>query len=179
MTVKERIREFIKYKGLSERKFCLSIDVSAAFVNSIVKSIQPDKVERIALQYPELNITWLLTGKGEMINTPEDFSGNSEIKDDRPSIPAYVLDIIKDERKSHDVMNQELLKQNSILIEQQNMMIGMISGQLEDSRKTQRETVNIMIDINSNLENLKAEISANKKETAHPDDLAECAGAER
>jgi hypothetical protein len=67
MTVKERINEFIKYKGIKARAFCSSIDVSFSYVNSIRKSIQPEKLKKITEVYPELNPIWLMTGEGEMI----------------------------------------------------------------------------------------------------------------
>ena len=70
MGVKERLREFIKYKKISERAFCETIGgVSFSYVNSIRKSIQPDKLKRITDAYPELNPMWLMTGDGEMLNT--------------------------------------------------------------------------------------------------------------
>jgi transcriptional regulator with XRE-family HTH domain len=69
MSVKERIREFLKSKSISERAFCLSIGVSTAYVGNIRMSIQPDKLDRIAQVYPELNLTWLMTGQGEMVNS--------------------------------------------------------------------------------------------------------------
>lgn len=71
MSVKERLIEFIKFKGISKSEFCREIEVSSAFVTSIVKSIQPDKIERITLKYPELNPGWLLTGEGEMLKPPK------------------------------------------------------------------------------------------------------------
>lgn len=68
-TVKQRLKEFIQYKGISIRQFCLSIGASPAFVANIVKSIQPDKINSITNQYPELNTGWLLTGEGEMLKS--------------------------------------------------------------------------------------------------------------
>lgn len=67
MGVKERLREFIKYKKISERAFCREIGVSMSYVNSIRTGIQPDKMKVITEKYPELNPMWLLTGDGEMI----------------------------------------------------------------------------------------------------------------
>ena len=67
MAVKERLREFIKYKEISERRFCQKIGVSNTYVNSIRKSIQPDKLKSISEAFPELNPIWLLTGDGDMI----------------------------------------------------------------------------------------------------------------
>jgi transcriptional regulator with XRE-family HTH domain len=68
MGVKERLREYIKYKGITERKFCEMMGgVSFNYVNSIRKSIQTDKLKRITAAFPELNPIWILTGEGEML----------------------------------------------------------------------------------------------------------------
>lgn len=68
-TVKERLIRFIAHKNISQRRFEMSIGVSNGYINSIRTSIQPDKVQSIALQYPELNTGWLLTGEGSMLRT--------------------------------------------------------------------------------------------------------------
>lgn len=68
MSVKERIIEFIKYKNIGQAAFEKSVGLSNGYVNNIRKSIQPDKVQKIALKYPELNTGWLMTGNGEMLN---------------------------------------------------------------------------------------------------------------
>ena len=67
--VKERLVSFLKYKRMSQAKFQDSIGASNGYVNSIRQSIQPDKLEKIAQLYPELNISWLLIGGlgGEML----------------------------------------------------------------------------------------------------------------
>jgi transcriptional regulator with XRE-family HTH domain len=65
MGVKERLREFIKFKRISERAFCREVGVSMSYVNSIRTSIQPDKMKAIAEKYPDLNPMWLLTGEPE------------------------------------------------------------------------------------------------------------------
>ena len=66
-TLKERLEYFLKSKRISKAEFGRSIGVSAAFVTSIRKSIQPDKIEAIKAAYPDLNVTWLLTGEGDMM----------------------------------------------------------------------------------------------------------------
>lgn len=70
-TVKGRLIQYIKYKGISQRKFENVIEVSNGFINNISKSIGADKLNRISIQYPELNTSWLLTGQGEMIRKEE------------------------------------------------------------------------------------------------------------
>ena len=66
--VKDRLVEYLDYKGINKNRFSKTIGVSPAYVNSIRKSIQPDKIKSIAVSFPDLNIEWLLTGEGEMVN---------------------------------------------------------------------------------------------------------------
>ena len=67
--VKDRLTAFLDKKGINKSEFGRTIGVSAAFVSSIRQSIQPDKLSKIAVAYPDLNIEWLLTGEGEMLSS--------------------------------------------------------------------------------------------------------------
>lgn len=69
--MKQRIKEYLKYKGVKIIEFSATIGVSNAYISSIRKSIQPDKLTRIQECYPDLNIEWLVTGRGNMLNTPQ------------------------------------------------------------------------------------------------------------
>lgn len=71
MELKERFDAFIKYKSLSRRKFQERIGVSNSYIQNISKGISNDILNRITIQYPELNTNWLLTGEGEMITSEE------------------------------------------------------------------------------------------------------------
>jgi transcriptional regulator with XRE-family HTH domain len=66
-TVKQRLKDFIKFKNLSQGKFEKAVGVSNGFVNNISKGIGADKLQRILSVFPDLNQNWLLTGEGEMI----------------------------------------------------------------------------------------------------------------
>lgn len=65
-TVKERLKEIIKDYGIKDSDFCREIGVSQGFISGMRKSIQPNKIERIAEIYPTWNTEWILTGKGDM-----------------------------------------------------------------------------------------------------------------
>lgn len=67
-TVKERLSWYLEQKGVNKSEFGRRIGVSSAFISSMRKSIQPDKVAAIQAQFPDLNLNWLLTGEGEMLN---------------------------------------------------------------------------------------------------------------
>lgn len=68
-TVKDRLMLFIEHKGISVRQFERETNLSNGYVRGIDKTIMPNKLEGISLQYSELNTGWLLTGEGEMLNT--------------------------------------------------------------------------------------------------------------
>lgn len=71
MELKERFDAFIRHKSLSRRKFQEQIGVSNSYIQNISKGISNDVLNRISIQYPELNANWLLTGEGEMITSEE------------------------------------------------------------------------------------------------------------
>ncbi len=65
--VKSRLSSYLEHKGISKAEFGRAIGVSAAYITSMRKSIQPDKLKIIAKVYPDLNRDWLLYGDGEML----------------------------------------------------------------------------------------------------------------
>lgn len=65
--VKDRLIAYLKSKGISNTEFGRRIGVSSAYISSMRKSLQPDKAEKIAAAFPDLNLGWLLTGEGEML----------------------------------------------------------------------------------------------------------------
>lgn len=105
MTVKERLIKFIQHKKLNNSQFCRSIGVSSAFVSSMVKSIQPDKIESIALNYPDLNTGWLLTGEGEMLKVEQQvtLSDNGMV-----SVSTEAWNVIKKQADSLVMKDQQM-----------------------------------------------------------------------
>lgn len=67
MTVKERLKEFVKYKKISIREFERLSGLNYGYINAIRVSIQPDKIKSIASYFTDLNTEWLMTGEGEML----------------------------------------------------------------------------------------------------------------
>jgi len=75
----ERLHKFIKSQGLSTRAFELSISASDGMIRRAISNktdIQSKWLCAIADKYHDLNIDWLLTGKGYMLK--------SDIKDEAP-----------------------------------------------------------------------------------------------
>ena len=70
---KERLLQFLRYKNQGQQKFEISIGMSNGWVNKVGDSIRENPLQKIKEVYPELNIAWLKSGVGEMLN-----SGDSE-----------------------------------------------------------------------------------------------------
>lgn len=90
-TVLERIRLLIKYKGLSDRAFSMSIGVPPMTLSSMFKrSSDPSAlfIATIISVYPDISSDWLLTGKGSMLKS-EDSISTIKVDTDRDGIPYY------------------------------------------------------------------------------------------
>lgn len=68
-TIKERLISFISYLGIGQGKFEKNCGLANAYVANIRKSITPEKLQKIAQRYPELNTGWLMTGEGAMLKS--------------------------------------------------------------------------------------------------------------
>lgn len=97
MNVKTRIQAFADRKGLSYRELSESIGVSPGYINSISKSIGPDKLSTLSAKYPDLDIAWLLTGEGSMFLSD---NSRSPAKSVVSSIKGRVYSLIKYKRLS-------------------------------------------------------------------------------
>jgi transcriptional regulator with XRE-family HTH domain len=70
--INTRIGQLIDDLGLSKNQFARNIKSSSAMVSKITNqatNFGKDMLEKIITAYPNLNVTWLLTGIGEMWNT--------------------------------------------------------------------------------------------------------------
>lgn len=86
MSVKDRLLDFVAYTGLSRRKFQERINVSNSYIQNISEGIGADIMNRISIQFPDLNTSWLLTGEGEMIKSSCDVVSQKS-SNTRPRIP--------------------------------------------------------------------------------------------
>lgn len=117
MTVKERLVKYIKHKQISNSDFCRAINVSMAYISSMRKSIQPDKLESIALNFPDLNTGWLLTGEGDMLREKPSYQPTSTPSDENISIKnlwdmiTKQQEIIERQQKSIEDLTTLLSKQ--------------------------------------------------------------------
>lgn len=77
-SIKFRLIRYLERKKVSKADFGRRIGVSGAYITSMRKSIQPDKLRRIAEEFPDLNRDWLLYGEGEMLKNTHSFESNAK-----------------------------------------------------------------------------------------------------
>lgn len=68
-SVKSRILDYIRAKGMSQKKFEQASGLSNGYLNSLRHAPSADKLSAILEAFPDLNRTWLLTGEGSMMPT--------------------------------------------------------------------------------------------------------------
>lgn len=66
--MKERLIEFINYLKITNADFERNANLSNGFINNIGDSIRESTLKKISNAYPNLNIDWLKTNHGNMIN---------------------------------------------------------------------------------------------------------------
>lgn len=64
--IQERIIEYLEWRGISKYRFYKDTGLSNGFLDK-GGSIGTDKCERIISVYPDINIEWLITGRGSML----------------------------------------------------------------------------------------------------------------
>lgn len=77
--IKDRLTTYLKHARVTKVEFGRRIGVSNSYVTSMRKSMQPDKAEKIAAEFPDLNIEWLMTGEGEMLKPKSAADGEPPI----------------------------------------------------------------------------------------------------
>ncbi len=71
MSTVRRIIDFIEFSGMSKREFYKKTHLSNGYLDK-VKEFGSDKIESIISIFPELNLQWVITGKGYMLKQKAD-----------------------------------------------------------------------------------------------------------
>lgn len=116
-SVKDRIAQFIKCKGLSVRAFEISMGFANGYMRSLRHSPKELNLEKILSVYPEIDREWLLTGKGPAPAVIE------EKKASCPDTPNNNL--IMENKKLIDLLERQQ-EQTCEALEQNKRLIGII-----------------------------------------------------
>ncbi len=74
--MKERLIEFLAYLKIGQAKFEKNCGLANGFVNNTSDNPTLKTLEKIKERYPELNINWLKTGEGKMLNEKQEQETN-------------------------------------------------------------------------------------------------------
>lgn len=69
MTIKERLKKYCEHRHTTIGTFCRMTEISGSYFNQVKERVSVDIQRRIkeSKMYPDLNLEWLNTGKGEML----------------------------------------------------------------------------------------------------------------
>ncbi len=71
MSDKERIKQYLEYKGISKNKFYSQTGLSIGFLDS-GSSLGVDKARIIINNFPDISLNWLIMGDGNMLRSDAD-----------------------------------------------------------------------------------------------------------
>ncbi|WP_431134039.1 hypothetical protein [Psychroserpens mesophilus] len=109
-----RIIKLVSELNLSARQFDISIGTANGYILRMEKnnaSVGSDVIERIIKEYPQVNLVWLITGKGDMFIS-EQKKPNTRSKQE---IEAYI-----DERLKSNLSDEKKALLDEILTEIEN-----------------------------------------------------------
>ncbi len=137
MSVKERLIEFIKYLEIGQGAFEKEVGLSNGYVNNIRKSIQPDKLQRISLRYPQLNPGWLMSGEGKMLKGHIEFNIENATPCDIVAMGGEVYSSLLNKLiREKQLAPYALIEQKEQEIKELNREIGRLEEKLANSKKT-------------------------------------------
>lgn len=114
-SIKDRLHEFIQKIDSNPWRFSLSIGKTGSYARTISGGISSDVIGEILRVYPELNVNWLISGKGEMF-VPKDSEQDLFLK--------FRMSELTEENKSLREKNEELIRQVGYLQGQVDLLTG-------------------------------------------------------
>ena len=101
----ERIQLILKNKNISASKFADEIGVQRSSISHIISGRNNpslDFIQKILKRFPDINSTWILTGKGSMYLTPDLFSDVDEPKTEKINPSNEIID------SPEEISNEEI-----------------------------------------------------------------------
>jgi transcriptional regulator with XRE-family HTH domain len=102
----DRLNRYLELRGISPHAFEQVCGLANGYLGKQLKgkgSVGSDILGKIANQYPELNLTWLITGRGKMTvrisKEKENESGGLELKDAEAVYHAHdkIIEVLKEQ----------------------------------------------------------------------------------
>jgi hypothetical protein len=111
MKVTDRLQEYLKLREISPYTFERTCSIANGYLKKQMKgkgSIGSKIVERITEKYKDLNVSWLLTGKGQMLVS------NYSLSDEISAIAEKELEYAKHEQIVSTLREKILILENAL-----------------------------------------------------------------
>ncbi len=118
----KRLQKILEFYSLSAAAFAETIDFNRSTISHLLSGRNKPSLEfvmKLYQKFPEVNIDWLLFGKGNFPSTLSSTSTNSEIKTQKENTVTF-------EQKPKDLFSEEILADT-----QQTIQTGKNSKQIE------------------------------------------------
>lgn len=76
--MRERLRAYIRAKGITEYRFLKEAKLSLTFFTSNADGVSARTLVKIGEAFPDLNLDWVTTGNGSMTNTHDSYISMAE-----------------------------------------------------------------------------------------------------
>jgi hypothetical protein len=103
----DRLAKYLEIKNISPRAFELSCGVANGYLGKQLRvkgSVGSDILEKVSVEYPDLNLVWLITGQGKMIVKPtkgkqDTETENMELQDEKAvyQIRDHLIEVLKEQ----------------------------------------------------------------------------------
>lgn len=125
-TIKERILQYLEFKGITKEDFYKKTMISASnFKGPGLKSeIGGDKMVKILSIYDDINTEWLILGKGNILKTKNkeiatnlnggENGGENSSKPNVKKMPPFKMDIVSEPKSIYDIHRKENFQQKGI-----------------------------------------------------------------
>ena len=111
---KQRLSQFLKAIGMNNNQFVVKMGYAPTFLNS-KSGISEERLIEISKAFPNLSMSWLLRGEGEMFKVVEPYMNQSFEIDSRN----YSDSVLESTRQNEIFsMMQRQMEQNEKMIEQ-------------------------------------------------------------
>lgn len=130
-----RLVEYITHKGMSINSFEIEWGVSKNYIKNIVRNIKPEYLESLIEKWPDINLNWLMMGKGNMLNeskSDSDIPGMSLPQ--MPEVPKIPVN-----QEGNNAIFEALIKTLNVQKDAFDIVVNNLKNQLEDERKFRNE----------------------------------------
>lgn len=102
-----RFEKWVNLTGINPNQITVKAGLPIGLVGKLLnggKGLSVENIEKILYAYPDLNVDWLITGRGEMLLKDNSTTKKPLIVDEMPTI----REIMSDQRKEIAELNQQV-----------------------------------------------------------------------